>query len=392
MVSKGWKYIMNILFFIGSVFPFGSAWASRGRGFAKLFKSLGHKVHIIANYTYESGYIPGEIVELEGITYQALRTKPNKFDRIYISLLGLLEIKKYINSNKVDLVVTSSIPQIFTQLRYYLNSQGIPLYLEQCEWFDPLNFKIGKFDPHYKSLVNNIEHNFEKSDGIIAISSFFENHYNKKGANVIRIPTILDTTEIEFSNQNKNLDGLRLVFAGNIGGKKELLYPIFKALELLKDTSKIKFDIFGPTKREILRNIDNDNSLIEGLKETLVIHGRVPQQAVNEKLRNSDFMIFIRPDRRSSNAGFPTKFAESMAVGTPVITNLTSDIGMYLNDGQNGFVVRDTSVVAMVNVLKRAIALTESEKIRLRSNARITAEVNFDYKNYKSIMKQFLKK
>ena len=38
-------------------------------------------------------------------------------------------------------------------------------------------------------------------------------------------------------------------------------------------------------------------------------------------------------------AGFPTKVVESLALGTPVITNLTSDLGFCVFDGRNGVIL-----------------------------------------------------
>ena len=39
-------------------------------------------------------------------------------------------------------------------------------------------------------------------------------------------------------------------------------------------------------------------------------------------------------------AGFPTKFAESLANGIPVITNPTSDIESFISHGKNGFLAK----------------------------------------------------
>lgn len=76
-----------------------------------------------------------------------------------------------------------------------------------------------------------------------------------------------------------------------------------------------------------------------------------------ERYCEADFSIFVRPDRRSSHAGFPTKLAESLAAGTPVITNNTGDIGLYLKDGENGFLLKDGTQKSVKDVLDKLIQI-----------------------------------
>jgi hypothetical protein len=69
--------------------------------------------------------------------------------------------------------------------------------------------------------------------------------------------------------------------------------------------------------------------------------GRIPRPQVLEELSKADFTVLMRSEeQRYAKAGFPTKFVESLATATPVIANSTSDLGMYLKDGENGYVVK----------------------------------------------------
>ena len=54
---------------------------------------------------------------------------------------------------------------------------------------------------------------------------------------------------------------------------------------------------------------------------------------------NVQFDVLLRySDLRYTKAGFPTKVVESLASATPVITNITSDLEMYLKDGENSVI------------------------------------------------------
>ena len=114
----------------------------------------------------------------------------------------------------------------------------------------------------------------------------------------------------------------------------------------------------------------------------LVYHGRLSHRETLEKIAQSDFSILLRPDRRYANAGFPTKLVESLASGVPVITNRTSDIGEYVRDGKEGFLLADSSVEACVEGLRRALRLDPSERARMADSARRRARECFDYRNY----------
>ena len=106
---------------------------------------------------------------------------------------------------------------------------------------------------------------------------------------------------------------------------------------------------------------------------------------------DSDFTIFFMPNRKSSNAGFPTKLAESMSVGTPVITNKTGDIGLYLIDKQNGFLLEDDSLKSIEEVLNHIIKMNIHDMVRMREMARKMAEKEFDFSKYIVPMKEFIK-
>ena len=116
----------------------------------------------------------------------------------------------------------------------------------------------------------------------------------------------------------------------------------------------------------------------------LNIFGRIPQEQVEEKLRNADFSIFSRPIRQSSNAGFPTKLAESMSVGTPVITNNTGDISLYLHNGNNGFIANGNSKESLLEIFYKITNMNSDDLMEMRKQARNTAESSFSYEKYKN--------
>ena len=68
-------------------------------------------------------------------------------------------------------------------------------------------------------------------------------------------------------------------------------------------------------------------------------YGRLNNSEAKEIVAMSHYSIFFRPNLRFSNAGFPSKIAESFSLGTSIITNDFSDIKKYIKSSYNGFLL-----------------------------------------------------
>ena len=125
--------------------------------------------------------------------------------------------------------------------------------------------------------------------------------------------------------------------------------------------------------------------------DSIVFHGMIPQQYVSNYLKNADYSVLLRPNKRYAQAGFPTKFVESLNMGLPVVSNLTSDLKLYLKDGYNGFVIPDTSKESILEVFNIIANVDINSKFNIRKNARITAINNFNYKLFTNQFVKFFK-
>ena len=386
---------MNAIFVMSAPFPYGQAFSSRARNLTKLLCACGYHVHIISPKS------AGEEIsdELAGVDYSVTHINDPK-NALSLSGIGTAKpymnaVKAYLNHNKVDLIVSSSMVFVSGHLLKLAEKLQIPYIVEQCEWYDYTTFKYGKLNPYYREHIRMIEKKNRKVSGIIAISRLFEQHYSFQGVPTIRIPTILDVKNTRYRIKRNDItsdDVYHIAFAGSLGKGKEKMEPVFKALiKINKSKRSIVFDIFGPSEKDLLINIDGDNNLWNQVKQYINVHGRIPQTKVENAVRSADFTIFTRPIRRSSNAGFPTKVADSMAVGTPVITNDTGDISLYLKNGVNGFLLGNGTEAEILNVFETLISFDSEQYICMRKNARNTAECNFSYSSYIEEMNSFLK-
>ena len=382
--------MMKIVLVHDGYFPKGTAFASRLYNLAEMFFSCGIETHVIASYTKDES-IKANCVYKEGnVTFQITDIRNRgSIDTFFGPYNFIRTVIKYINTEKVDAVVTSRGITYYTKLIKECKKRGIRCFVEQCEWLDISSFKFGKIDPRYLRMNYLFEKGYKSADGIIAISKLLEEHFAYLGVKTIRIPTILDVIAQPCSMQTGNKKTI-IVFTGSLGSRKELLSPI---ISVMKDDrylqENIEFHIYGPSREQVKMNLD-DPSELEGVSNVQV-HGFVEHSEVQEAIRNADFQYFIRPNRRSSNAGFPTKLGESLSVGTPCITNNTGDILLYLKNGKNSYIVGEDINSSLAEILKRIISQTKEERMLMRKAARTTAEQNFDLRNYKAVITDFLK-
>jgi len=153
---------------------------------------------------------------------------------------------------------------------------------------------------------------------------------------------------------------------------------------------RIILDLIGPTDEEILICVNGDEKLLHRLRDQINFHGRIDQSRVPALLKQADFSVLFRPQRRSSNAGFSTKLVESLAAGVPVIANVTGDIAVYIKDGKEGILVADESYDSILAGLRYALSLEKNALFEMREAAKQCAERNFNYEVYCGGLQKFM--
>lgn len=373
----------TVLFILDNYFPYGTAASSRARSLCQLFSLCGYKVHVICSRTFESNVDLHCIFNLPFCTYKVSTGKKLTSIASFVGTPELMQnVEVYLNANNPDIVFAMNSLTYFCKLQKLCKLKKVKLIVEQNEWRDSSSFKLGKLDFRYIREEWLIAKGYRKANGIIAISRFLQNHYLGLGVNTVRIPTILDVKEMQYSLHPFG-EKIRIVYTGNPSTSKEFLGPMIKVL--LKNPElheRFEFHIYGPDYDKVKKNIGELSYHLEEMRQVVFIHGKIEQEKIRKIIMDADFQLFLRPNRRSSNAGFPTKLGESMSVGTPVITNITGDIGLYLFDDKNGYIVPHSTEDSLSIVLNKVMRMDRNRYISMRKKARETAEKAFDYRNY----------
>lgn len=375
----------KVLIITSGSFPFGTARAIRLRAFAKMFQLIGYKVCVY------SDDISGEYVGQNEAEYQELRLyslgkKKIKIEKLSIPLEFLTRIKEIIKTESPKLIFSTCLYDRFPLIMHVHKRFSIPIVIDSNEWYDPSTFPGGRFSWHYISHSICWKFFYPRVNGVVAISRLLEKHYLPLVEHVIRIPTIVPEIQSNYASSIDNDGSIKLLFAGSLARTKDSIKPYFEALNFFEHSDIVQFEVCGVSQEEFKQHIGD--ALFYKYEKQVAIHGKVAQERIIEMYQKSDYGIFFRPDQRSSHAGFSTKLGEGMSAGTPFIINDTSDVSLYIHNGENGFIVHDEKDIS--DVYRKIINMSEEQKKEMRNAARNTASTVFFYATYVEEFKEFI--
>jgi glycosyltransferase involved in cell wall biosynthesis len=264
------------------------------------------------------------------------------------------------------------------------------LLVDVVEWYQPSHQRGGVFGPFNLNTELALRWYYPKADGVVAISRFLQRHFEACGCRTIRIPPTLDVRATVPRLQSGKGETLTLVYAG-VPGKKDLLGNVLEAVLRVDPAGRrVRLVVAGPRTESLLDLPQVKGRLRGRLPDHIQALGRVSHDVVTDLVRGADFVPLLRPPLRYAQAGFPTKVVESLAVGTPVICNLTSDLSEYVHDGKEGILCPDFTAEACSAALERALALSPTELTQMRRAARSAAERWFDFRSYTEELAAFM--
>ena len=293
------------------------------------------------------------------MSYEILYPKGKKEWIKYLTSTN--EIKQIISSfPKIDGIICYNYQAVaFEKLRLLCKRKGIKIYADCTEWYNtegasPL-FKLLKgFDTWFRMRVIQ-----KKLDGLILISEYLKNYY-KNCKNVIIIPPLVDITEEKWYLKPERLaDGINFVYTGKPGNKDKIAYIIEETREAMK-RHLCNIWIIGITEKEFLEM--NPNFKKNEIAEDVHFLGRVSHQKSLSYVKGADCSLIIRDSNRTNNAGFPTKFVESVTLGTDVIATDISDLKNYSNKIKSMYIADEDLKEAIMQYINRYGKKDKKEK------------------------------
>lgn len=378
---------MNIVYVGAFRLPNLDAAAPRVLTIGKMLRDLGHNVSYLA-WGGQSNDNNKESGVVDGFKYQVsneLKVLSNPFSMLqqwYYRGSKSLKILEETSGN-IDLIIAYQPSYFFLRrLKRLCNKRNIKLAVDITEWYD--NKELRLLDRPFNYI--NMAKELKKIDNKILISSHLANYY--QGKNDVVIPATTDLSEAKWSSSKAQtfprFDGLTFIYAGTPTFKDKLHVVVKTLNQLIQENFNIRFYIFGCTQEQYSKHYPGE------ISEKISFMGTVPQDDIPGYYHQSDYMILLRDRNRKNMMGFPTKFAEAISAGIPVITNDTSDISKYLKNNENGLIVSKPNSEGLYNVLKDLLSSdpkTVTQSIKEISKLK---SAQLDYKNFISKMNSFI--
>lgn len=376
---------MNITIILNEAYPHGMAATNRIHLYAKRFKEHGHNVEIIIprpterHHTTPLNYqIKGEY---EGIPfrYPVSPIRSNSFIKRRINdSLSFFKTAGYIFSKKrntdVLLIVDNRWYMIVTYKIFCLLFKS-KFVLEISE-FPFVFYADGFFRNIYKSLyVNTI---FKLFNGLIVISdslfSYFQNKISKNARQII-VPILTNTQHFQHSTNNSG----EIVYTGALNQFKDGIMDLLQGYLMFSEKNPgRKLVLMGdlnvsPDKDEVIAFIDKNK-----MRKSVEITGYVDRSAMIQRMSNAAVLALAKPSNKQAEHCFPTKIAEYLSTGKPVLTTNTGSIPQFLTNRKNSFLTEPNNPVELAKTLSDIFLNYDQAEI-IGKNGRELAQNEFEY-------------
>lgn len=387
---------MRIIYLGAFRLPCYDAAAARVLNVARSLRMAGHEVHFIS---WGGKYREHDLCEdgkyrVDGFEYiitDELDVRGGVITKLIAKYSQGKKTKKLVERRacETDVIITYN-GGVIRWLLNFTRRRHIRLINDITEWYSRSELKVIDWIP----LEIRMRTTQKRVANKIVISSYLDRYY-KMTHNIV-MPATCDASEEKWNDNLgyarayiKPYHGITLIYAGT-PGKKDMVHIVINAVQrLAEEGSAIRFLVIGTDRCEYL-SVNGPMLCTKDLHESIIFLGRMPQDMIPSFYHQADFMVLLREQTRKSNAGFPTKFAESFTSGTPVIANITSDLDKYLKNGETGFVVEEPSEDAVYKTLKdQVLQLDKNEIARMKNNVHIES-LRFDFRFYVEPLKEFM--
>ncbi len=383
----------NVVLYVGAFeLPDRNAAAQRVRANATLLAALGYEIVLVGRNPDPK--LPAN--KLRRVTYPGIEhecwemghPEGQKEWLRYITSVSALRILIEENyTDRVHSIICYNFPAI-AQLRVkgLARRAGGRAIADVTEWYQSLKMTsppavVKNLDTWFRMHIVN-----PRMDALITTSRYLTRFYSRWFDNIVELPTLIEHDPKDLSGLVATPDGQvkRIFYGGSVinkrvlgkekGGLKDRVDWVIELLDAVKMAGDdFRFDIFGVARDDYLEYLPAHAPLLQRLGDSVQFHGRQPRQILLDAQHKSDFSIFMRPAIRTTLAGFPTKFAESISFGTPVFTNPLDNIVPYMRDGENCERIEYAEFDAAVAHIRACLALPAAVVLRRKQVCRSSA-------------------
>lgn len=369
-------------------FPIGNVTTVR---YSSYLKSLVENGDFAKVYIYTPTRMACKVTKLSGeyngIKYQYTSVPTLKLynlpNRIFYLIKGLINSCKHIKRDNIEtLIITEEQPfLVFLFYRLVCSIYGLRYIWEKTE-YPPIAVRKNSLKEFiYMKRAKLV-------DGIIVITDELIKYFGKfkPSSNLMLLPVTIDTNR--FANaerENVSVPYMAAVFGiHNRDGLEETLLAFSKYKQL---GGSYRLHLVGNFDKmpnaEKLKKIISDNSISEEVQ----ILGLIPIEKVPNILCNAACLV-TTPNFYISG-GFPTKLAEYMLSGVPIIATNAGEVSNYIANREDMLIEAPGDLDSIASAM---LYIEKNPKIgnELAQNAKRKASVIFNAHTYVKDLHNFL--
>ncbi len=229
-------------------------------------------------------------------------------------------------------------------------------------------------------------------DGFMVISECLERYFaarSRVDARMIRIPILVDVDRFALAPAGPRLERPYIAYTGALGDSKGILDLVrafsrvasrFPAVDLALSGSPPE----GPYQDRVMRMAAD-----LGIGGRVRMLGIVPNESFPTLLRNATALVMPHPKGVFSDAAFPTKLGEYLASGTPTVATDVGEVGRFVRDDVDVFLVPPDDPEALAARLASVLA-GPSHARAVGDAGQRTARREFDYRYHGRRLADFL--
>jgi glycosyltransferase involved in cell wall biosynthesis len=233
------------------------------------------------------------------------------------------------------------------------------------------------------------------SAGVLAISRGIRQYYERLGLThdaIYLLPVMIDSERYQRGGLTA-VESLRnvkfLLNSGSFNEKDGLNHLVQAMAKVREDYPEIKLVFTGVASKSTQEKILTAAGA--GAHDWIIFPGFLPRDELIWCYKNALGLLSCRSNSEYANYGFPTKLAEYLSSGRPVIATTVGDVEEYLEDGKTAYLADPENIESIALAIRRLVQdPVKAEKIG-RQGAEVARQY-FDYRNHAQQVATFIRR
>ena len=342
---------LNIALVCQFPFPVGLAATVRIIAYTRGLKKLGNQVTIFVNRPTDLYNNPtqdaGVCGFIEGVKYVYPGTRRyskykivRALGRFYYPFVTCKQIYKSHTVNRWDFLLMSNDFLAFLFLyTVFARIIGVRPVFVSDEYPQPIRKYLKPEIPKikkwaYYKILSHV-------DSMVFMTNNLNKYYNDKLRKPFHIlPSIVDTSRFYVLKPQLQFSRKYLCYMGNMELAKDNVDNIIRAFKIISSRyPDIDLRLWGKPSEEdrlFIESCIREN----GLNDRCFLMGYCPYEDVPRILLNAYVLVSSQPNTKRAQGGFPTKLAEYMCTGKPIILTDVGEISTFVHHKEHVYLAR----------------------------------------------------